>query len=233
MSLPQPPGPFGGGAALARFVQQQLEESVVPADHPLPDNDDTEMAPTLEESEKNRHEEITALARSFSGQSKQHDDPAASQPGINTFIKPGDIPELDPFNSQFNSEAWVKNLLATQARDPGRYPKRTAGVSFRNLTVFGYGTATDYQMDFANVWLRGVDWLRTKLGLAQPTQIDILCNFEGIVHPGEMVVVLGRPGRYVSAMKLCVDCANIKQWVFDVAEDNCRRNPWPVPRQGR
>lgn len=200
MSLPQPPGPFGGGVAAARFVQHQMEDSVGSADHPHPDNDDTEMTPTLEESEKNRHEAITALARSFSGQSEQHDVQATSQAGINTFLKPAEIPELDPFKSQFNPEMWVKNLLAMQARDPARYPRRTAGVTFRNLAVSGYGTATDYQMDFANVWLKAVDWICTKLGLVDRRKVEILHNFEGIVNPGEMVVVLGRPGRYVGAL---------------------------------
>lgn len=192
MSLPQPPGPFGAGVAAACFVQHRLGDSVQPADHPHPEHDET---PTPEESEKSRHEEITALARSFSGHSKHHDDPAASQAGINTFLKPAGTPELDPFNSQFNSEMWVKNLVAMQASDPGRYPKRTAGVTFRDLTVYGYGTATDYQTNFTNVWLKAVEWIRTKLGLSTMRRIDILHNFEGIVHPGEIVVVLCRPGR--------------------------------------
>lgn len=32
-----------------------------------------------------------------------------------------------------------------ESRDPDRYPKRVAGVSFRNLNVHGFGALTDYQ----------------------------------------------------------------------------------------
>lgn len=202
MSLPQPPAPFGGGVAAARFVQQQLGDVVEHVDHPHHDHADSDAITTTEESEKSRHEEITALARCFSGQSQQRKATATSEAGINTFLNPTEDPALDPFNEQFNSEMWVKNLLAMQACDPNRYPRRTAGVTFRNLNAFGYGTATDYQMDFANVWLKGIDWIRTKLGLVKMRRIDILRDFEGIVRPGEMVIVLGRPGRYVCFVKL-------------------------------
>lgn len=35
------------------------------------------------------------------------------------------------------------------------------------------------------------------IGKAKPRKIDILQNLEGVVHSGEMLVVLGPPGRYV------------------------------------
>lgn len=167
----------------------------------MPDNGavDTPGSETpVSESGEDRDRQITTLARSLSQISRQNSLRAASEPkeSVNTFLDSSD-PELDPNSDQFQSRKWVKNIIQMTSCDPERYPRRTAGVSFRNLNVFGYGTAADYQMDFANFWLKGAGWFRNVLGLQKKVRIDILRDFEGIVHSGEMLVVLGRPGRYV------------------------------------
>lgn len=204
MSLPQPPAPFGGGVAAARLVQHHLGDFIEPAEHTHLNDADADATASPKESEKTRHKEITALARAFSGHSEKSGTTGTSQTGINTFINSAADRTLDPFDDQFSSEAWVKNLIAMHANDPERYPRRTAGVTFCNLNVSGYGTATDYQMDFTNVWLKGIDWIRTSLGLVKRRRIDILRDFEGIVRPSEIVVVLGRPGRCVCCMQVCM-----------------------------
>lgn len=154
------------------------------------DPDAIELVETPEYSDETRHEAITTLARRFSQLS------GTSQAGINTFLDSTEDPELDPNDDKFDSRKWVKNLLTMTSRDPDRYPRRTAGVTFRNLTVFGYGTGADFQANFLNIWVTVLDWLRTKLGFMKPKPITILQDFDGIVRPGEMLVVLGRPGRY-------------------------------------
>ncbi|KAJ5729680.1 ABC multidrug transporter A-2 [Penicillium malachiteum] len=142
---------------------------------------------------KTRHEDITKLARAFSRLSEEQNPGSLSHDAINTFLDPTKDPELDPNSSEFSSRKWVRNILHI-TRDPERFPHRTSGVSFRNLNVFGYGTAADYQLNFGNVWLKMVDVARHFFGLAQKVRIDILRDFEGIVDHGEMLVVLGRPG---------------------------------------
>ncbi|KAB8232014.1 pleiotropic drug resistance family ABC transporter [Aspergillus alliaceus] len=132
---------------------------------------------------------ITELARSLSRLSQK----SVSGDGVNPFLNVSD-PELDPNSEQFNSRKWTKNLLHITLRDPERYPHRTAGVSFRNLNAFGYGTAADYQATVSNVWLKAVGWVRGLVGGGNKVRIDILRNFEGFVRSGEMLVVLGRPG---------------------------------------
>jgi energy-coupling factor transporter ATP-binding protein EcfA2 len=37
--------------------------------------------------------------------------------------------------TSFWAKDWMKNLLAIQSRDPERYPKRQAGLAFKNLSV--------------------------------------------------------------------------------------------------
>lgn len=200
----------------------------------MPDNGavDTPGSETpVSESGEDRDRQITTLARSLSQISRQSSLRAASQPGegVNTFLDSSD-PELDPNSDQFKSRKWVKNIIQMTSCDSERYPRRTAGVSFRNLNVFGYGTAADYQMDFANFWLKGAGWFRSVFGLQKKVRIDILRDFEGIVHSGEMLVVLGRPGRYVNRhpprQRLI---ANNHQRMLYLAQNHCRRDSWSPP----
>lgn len=211
MASPQPPAPFGAGAVsqtTARLMNQHLEDELTErgSQRDGGDIDDSATPVSADEiEEETRHKEITALARTFSQRSQQsrRDPVARAEPrhedlDVNTFLYPEQDPELNPNDlDHFNSRKWTKNLLQMTACDPDRYPRRTAGVSFRNLNVFGYGTAADYQTNFGNAWLKMMSWVQGQLGLREKKRIDILRNFEGIVHEGEMLVVLGRPGRYV------------------------------------
>lgn len=142
-----------------------------------------------------RDEEIHQLARSFSRLSKDIVI-SDSEEGINTFLNPTSDPELDPSSDQFKSRKWVRNMLQMTCQDPSRHPRRTAGVSFRNLNVYGYGTATDYQTNFANIWLKAARSIWNCFISQKKIRIDILRDLEGILRSGEMLVVLGRPGRY-------------------------------------
>lgn len=140
-----------------------------------------------------RHE-ITELARHITHMS--------------TYTVPKDGEPDNPFNStkpifqpgseEFNARAWVKALMHITSGDPEKYPSRTAGVSFKNLNVHGYGSAFDYQKDVGNLWVESLGSLRKYFGgdvHKGETKIQILKDFDGVVKNGEMLVVLGRPGR--------------------------------------
>ncbi|PYH38242.1 pleiotropic drug resistance family ABC transporter [Aspergillus neoniger CBS 115656] len=188
---PAPPAPFGTRAITAA-VGSELESSMRAAFTSGGQTESSDSA-CLESEDSIRREDqqaITALARSLSHLSNK----SGIGEGTNTFLDPTSDPELNPNSEQFNSQKWTKNLLRITSRDPDRYPRRTAGVSFRNMNVFGYGTAADYQANVANMWLKGFGWFREKLGYGKKVRIDILRNFEGFVHSGELLVVLGRPG---------------------------------------
>ncbi|KAK9855241.1 hypothetical protein MYU51_002589 [Penicillium brevicompactum] len=146
-----------------------------------------------------RDEEIHQLARSFSRLSKDIVI-SDSEEGINTFLNPTSDPELDPSSDQFKSRKWVRNMLQMTCQDPSRHPRRTAGVSFRNLNVYGYGTATDYQTNFANIWLKAARSIWNCFISQKKIRIDILRDLEGILRSGEMLVVLGRPGSGCSTL---------------------------------
>jgi ATP-binding cassette, subfamily G (WHITE), member 2, PDR len=137
------------------------------------------------------HSELTHLARQFSRLSSSSGDP------VNPFLNSDTDPELNPNSGCFSPTKWASCLLQITSRDPERYPHRSAGVSFRRLSVSGYGTAADYQMTVASLWLKATGWAADLLGFREKRRIDILRDLEGLVRSGEMLVVLGRPGRYV------------------------------------
>ena len=56
-----------------------------------------------------------------------------------------DNPALDPGSGHFKPEAWIRTLIGITSRDPERYPQRTAGIAYRNLSVHGFGSLADYQ----------------------------------------------------------------------------------------
>lgn len=100
-------------------------------------------------------------------------------------------PELDPASPQFNFRAWISALVGLAQADGSR---RT-GVSFRNLSVHGFGKPTDFQKDVVNVFISLFDSARRFLGSHRGEhKIQILRNLDGLVKSGEMLVVLGRPG---------------------------------------
>ena len=115
----------------------------------------------------------------------------------NPFISTKEESTLNPHSPNFRSRDWMKNLLALTSRDPERYPQRAAGMSFRNLSVHGFGSPTDYQKDVFNSILQAGHLFRLAAGTAKQ-KIQILRDFDGLVKSGEMLVVLGRPGRYAA-----------------------------------
>lgn len=138
--------------------------------------------------------EVTQLARQLTGLSQQQSHGGYT----NTFLG-SDNAALDPHSGKFNAREWVENLVGLVSRDPERYPTRTAGVSFRNLNVYGFGTPTDYQKTFGNYPLE-VGSIFNAITGRRKSKIDILRHFDGLVCSGEMLVVLGRPGSGCSTL---------------------------------
>jgi ATP-binding cassette subfamily G (WHITE) protein 2 (PDR) len=119
---------------------------------------------------------------------------------INPFLGSGGNPSLDPQSGKFSARAWCKALLAIQSRDPERYPERTAGIAYKNLSVHGFGVPTDYQKTFGNYPLEIGGLFQRLIGKREKTKIQILKDFDGLVRSGEMLVVLGRPGSGCSTL---------------------------------
>ncbi|KAH9811168.1 ZEB2-regulated ABC transporter 1-like [Teratosphaeria destructans] len=139
-----------------------------------------------DDSAARRDFEITELAKSLTRQTTWSTVPP------NPFEAEKDS-ELDPHSPNFRARRWVKSMIRLNESD-NKTPGRTAGIAFRNLNVHGFGAATDYQKDVANIWFEVVGAVKRALGMEKPRRIDILRDFEGLVKSGEMLVVLGPPG---------------------------------------
>jgi ATP-binding cassette, subfamily G (WHITE), member 2, PDR len=115
---------------------------------------------------------------------------------INPFLRP-ENPLLDPNSGKFSSKAWLRTLISIMSRDPEQYPKATAGVAYKNLSAYGFGGPTDYQKTFGNYPWKVLSLFKKLVGKTQKTRIQILRDLDGLVERGEMLLVLGRPGRQV------------------------------------
>lgn len=147
---------------------------------------------------------VSAYCNSDYGHDNEHEDVPT-----NPFELSDENPELNPNSGIFDAEAWARNFLQLRSRDPERYPRRTAGVSFRHLSVFGSKGATDYQSTLSNIWLKASSHIRGLLSQRKPAKVPILRDFEGLVESGEMLLVLGRPGRSVVCFREGVESCSI------------------------
>lgn len=143
---------------------------------------------TDEEDEK-RNAEVRQLARKVSKSSSFR-----SEGGD---VNPFDAPEgsrLNPHSPGFSAKAWAKRAMEFHRADPEAGPPRTAGLAYKDLNVYGFGTTTDYQKSVSNIWLGLIGLAKKLVGQNEQTRIDILQNFEGVLYNGELLVVLGPPG---------------------------------------
>ncbi|KKA28449.1 hypothetical protein TD95_002583 [Thielaviopsis punctulata] len=130
-----------------------------------------------------RHSLVQDLARAYTNQS--HGDALG-----NPFQAGAESP-LNPASKNFSATAWAKSLVNVVQENGGDF--RTSGVAFEDLSVFGYGEATDYQKSVGNIWL-SLPAMARKLAGNKGRRIDILRDFDGYVESGEMMIVLGPPG---------------------------------------
>ncbi|KAK3682398.1 ABC-2 type transporter-domain-containing protein [Podospora appendiculata] len=97
---------------------------------------------------------------------------------------------------QFDLEAALRGGLAAE-REAGIRPKHI-GVYWEGLTVKGMGGITNYVKTFPDTFIDFLDFIspiKRVLGLGKKgVEATLLHNFRGVCKPGEMVLVLGKPG---------------------------------------
>lgn len=132
-----------------------------------------------------RHSLVQDLAHTFTSESK-------SRQNGSVFLADTDPnSSLNPNSPRFNARAWAKAVVEKVASSGGSF--RTSGACFQNVTVSGYSTGSRHQKNVMNVWLEAVELARHALGHGK-SRAAILRNFDGVLHRGEMLVVLGPPG---------------------------------------
>ena len=142
----------------------------------------SEKIVSSDSSSEDAESEVKQLARKYSH---------ASTIGENPFDAPEDS-AINPQSEKFRARAWIKAMLKLR-EDSDSAKDRTAGVVFKDLSVYGYSAPTDYQKTVGNYPLDLIGLAKRAVG-QKSERIDILRNFEGLVKAGEMLVVLGPPG---------------------------------------
>ncbi|KAF8126758.1 ABC-2 type transporter-domain-containing protein [Boletus edulis] len=104
----------------------------------------------------------------------------------------GQRPPIDEeADEEFDFEAVLRDIL--KRRDEADIKSRELGVLFDQLRVVGKGTSSSFQPTLGSL-LNPMNILRAVQDLRHPHLRDIISGFQGVVRPGEMLLVLGRPG---------------------------------------
>ncbi|KAF2192196.1 pleiotropic drug resistance protein, ABC superfamily [Zopfia rhizophila CBS 207.26] len=180
-----------GGQCL-REVQRSATSSLKGVDNDDDDDDDNDND---SDSDRDKHHdrEVLNLARRFTTQSihTHHQSPFTAELGS----------QLHPNSDNFQAEAWAKAFYNIRYEADGGAPPRVAGVAFRNLSVDGIGSPTDFQSSVSNFLLK----FPVLFGRGRQ-KIHILRNIDGLVLPGEQLCVLGPPGSGCSTFLKTIAC---------------------------
>ncbi|KAI0265431.1 ABC-2 type transporter-domain-containing protein [Gloeopeniophorella convolvens] len=102
-----------------------------------------------------------------------------------------------PATGPFDFEKTLRTIM--KKRDRAGVQTRELGVMFKDLHVVGLGASASYQTTFGDFFNPKVilENIRTS---RNPPLRDILSGFQGVVRPGEMLLVLGSPGSGCSTL---------------------------------
>ncbi|KAF5387203.1 hypothetical protein D9757_006886 [Collybiopsis confluens] len=104
---------------------------------------------------------------------------------------------LTPIEGPFDFEKALR--MMTQKKQGAAIPTRELGVVFEDLQVVGLGSGASYQETLGSL-LNPLNLIPKIQSIRQPPTTNILTGFEGVVRPGEMLLVLGRPGSGCSTL---------------------------------
>ncbi|KAG8628110.1 hypothetical protein KVT40_003983 [Elsinoe batatas] len=140
--------------------------------------------------------QLSSLSQNSRRVSQQHSRRASKVGATTDAEKAVGSSASETSDERFDLQEYLRNSKAME--EEAGIKSKQIGVLWDNLTVKGYGgfriftpTFPDAVIGFFNVYQTLKGWL----GLAsQGPTVDILKGFRGVVKPGEMVLVLGKPG---------------------------------------
>ncbi|OTB09671.1 hypothetical protein M426DRAFT_50610 [Hypoxylon sp. CI-4A] len=134
--------------------------------------------------------ELSGLSRASRTRSRKETD---IEKGIDATVE---SPESEGSVDIFDLEAALRGGLDAE-REAGIKPKHI-GVYWDGLTVKGMGGTANFVKTFPDAFVDFVDYYTPLMNLLgkgrKGTEDTLLDNFKGVVNPGEMVLVLGKPG---------------------------------------
>lgn len=128
-------------------------------------------------------------------------------PGVEPFDADRINELLNPESENFNAKFWVKNMRKLFDNDPEYYKPSKLGLAYRNLRAYGVAADSDYQPTVTNgLWKMATDYYHGARKIDESRCFDILKTMDGYFHPGEVTVVLGRPGSGCSTLLKTIAC---------------------------
>ena len=105
--------------------------------------------------------------------------------------------ELDPNSPKFDLYKWIR--YAMRAVDQDGIKIARAGVTMRNVTVRGTGSALNLQKNVGSILMSPLRFTENFSFGKKPSK-TILRDFDVLMKSGEMLIVLGRPGSGCSTL---------------------------------
>ena len=154
--------------------------------------------------DRNAEDKVRDLARTITSQSihenaEENQSIYSTMEGINpvfsTVDKPGYNEKLDPTSDMFSSVDWVKNMSKLATSDPEYYKPYSLGCVWKDLTAAGENSDVAYQATVINMPQKIVSAGYSMINPPKEEDLfQILKPMHGYLDPGELMVVLGRPG---------------------------------------
>ena len=129
--------------------------------------------------------------------------------GVNPILLDVNDPDydetLDPRSENFSSVRWVRNMAQICENDSDFYKPFSLGCAWKDLSASGDSADITYQGTFGNMPIKylKMSWRCISRRLFHRTHgksedndsgFQILKPMDGCINPGELLVVLGRPG---------------------------------------
>lgn len=106
-------------------------------------------------------------------------------------------PAINPEHRDFDLEKWLRRFMDQSTE--GGLKDRSTGVSYRNLDVFGSGSALQLQDTVGSVLTAPLK-LGEFFSFHKKQRKQIIHGFDGLLNAGELLIVLGRPGSGCSTL---------------------------------
>ncbi|WVO17570.1 hypothetical protein L204_105267 [Cryptococcus depauperatus] len=178
------------GMSLARGAHSLSRQSSGTTNHCVPLY--TTLHPNdsrIPQSDDERDRQINQLARQLTETSFAGGQAAKDTGNIFSYRENSD---LDPLSTNFNAKKWTRLMLQASQKSA---PTRKAGLAYSNLSVHGFGS--DAGKTVGNLPLAGLGALRDLVS-NRKRKVQILNSMDGVLEAGEMLVVLGPPGRFAA-----------------------------------
>lgn len=115
--------------------------------------------------------------------------------------------KLDPNSNDFSSEEWTRNLANIVESEPEYYKPHSVGCCWKNLSAAGDSADLTYQTTFGNLPVKIFSLLYRHIRPSKGSDnFQILKPMDGLVDPGELLVVLGRPGSGCTTLLKSISC---------------------------